>query len=74
MTHHFLLAMLTGLLAVKFDEPNERFLRYLWILACIIWVINVISDVIKMIGQNARFIGEMEVTNEIRNRVRLESN
>ena len=50
MIHHFLLAMLTGLLAVKYDEPNERFLRYLWILACIIWVINVISDVIKIIG------------------------
>ena len=50
MTQHILLVMVTGLLEVKYDEPNERFLRYLWILACIIWVINVISDVIKMIG------------------------
>ena len=58
MTQHILLVMVTGLLAVKYDEPNERFLRYLWILACIIWVINVISDVIKMIGQNARSIGK----------------
>ena len=65
MTQHILLVMVTGLLAVKYDEPNERFLRYLWILACIIWVINVISDVIKMIGQNARFIGERRNMNKV---------
>ena len=50
MTQHILLAMVTGLLAIKYDEPNERFLRYLWTLNCILLVINVISDVIKMIG------------------------
>ena len=50
MTHHFLLAMLTGLLAYKYDKDNEKLMRYLWVIACIVWIINVISDVIKMIG------------------------
>ena len=50
MTHHFLLAMLTGLLAYKYDKDNEKLMRYLWVIACIILVINVIGDVIKMIG------------------------
>ena len=51
MTHHFLLAMLTGLLAYKYDKDNEKLMRYLWVIACIMWIINVISDVINLIGQ-----------------------
>ena len=50
MTHHFLLAMLTGLLAYKYDKDNEKLMRYLWVIACVIWIMNVISDVIRMIG------------------------
>ena len=46
----FLLAMLTGLLAYKYDKDNEKLMRYLWVIACIVWIINVISDVINLIG------------------------
>ena len=72
MTHHFLLAMLTGLLAYKYDKDNEKFLRYLWIFNCILWIINTINDVVLMIGQIHGFIWEVEYikyTDELTNAV-----
>ena len=50
MIEHILLAMLSGLLALKYDKQNEKNLRYLWIFNCILWTINTIKDVVLMIG------------------------
>lgn len=50
MIEHILLAMLSGLLALNYDQQNEKFLRYLWIFNCILWTINTINDVVLMIG------------------------
>ena len=49
MIEHILLAMLSGLLASKYDKQDEKFLRYLWIFSCMSWIINVIGDVIWMV-------------------------
>ena len=46
MIEHILLAMLSGLLALNYDQQNEKFLRYLWIFNCILWIIKVIRGVI----------------------------
>ena len=46
MIEHILLAMLSGLLALKYDKKDENFIRYLWIFSCILWIIKVIRDVI----------------------------
>ena len=50
MIEKILLAMLSGLLALKYDKQNEKNLRYLWIFNCILWTINTIKDVVLMIG------------------------
>ena len=46
MIEHILLAMLSGLLALKYDKKDEKFLRYIWIFICILWIIKVIRGVI----------------------------
>ena len=46
MIEHILLAMLSGLLALKYDKKDEKFLRYIWIFSCILWIIKVIRGVL----------------------------
>lgn len=46
MIEHILLAMLSGLLALNYNKQNEKFLRYLWIFNCILWIIKTINDVV----------------------------
>ena len=46
MTEYILVAMLSGLLALKYDKKDEKFLRYIWIFNCILWIIKVIRGVI----------------------------
>ena len=50
MTEHILLAMLSGLLALKYDNKDENFMRYLWIFNCMLWTIKTINDVILIVG------------------------
>ena len=50
MIEHILLAMLSGLLALKHDKKDENFMRYLWIFNCMLWTIKTINDVILIVG------------------------
>lgn len=47
--NHILLAIMSFLIFLKSDKPNEKIYRYLWLIAAATWCITVFMDVVKLV-------------------------